>query len=548
MRTKIKHLAIVITLGCLLCSVGNSDSASGSTVFRLDGNVEKALVFLERLQDSQPSGLVPIRQGQSFTTTYSNAMATIAFIAEGRLDRARKILDVFASRSDSCPQCACPGGFQQFRDPATANPLPDANRNDFWIGDNAWLLVALKYYRQVTADARYDALIQRLKDWFVCLENLTPESGIYSGFRKNGDLMNFKHPEGSIDVYGALKGLGADAVRNSVKEWLDQNVWVPEGNCFRIGPANQANLPTDNMSWGYLALGTGYECILSHAEALTARTQDRYLIEGFDRVVEDRVRGEVVNRDEAYWFSDKHSGNPSIEVSLAREQHGQGHDFMVTYSWNSNDAWLRVFRDRDIDLMVTNQFRYFFWLKGDGSGNQFEVKLQNKTAETFFYAFPMDFSEWRRIEIRSDQFRDFGGPHAVRLNRVGLIEFAINNSTRTPVTNRQVRIGRIWYSDAGAGTLFSADGFDAFESEGNWLFVEGTAQMATAYGVAGQMEKWQHYMSELTTLFQPTMNGGGLPSFLTGGINRPVPESVASSWFIVALRRLNPFDPVRTAR
>ena len=73
--------------------------------------------------------------------------------------------------------------------------------------------------------------------------------------------------------------------------------------------------------------------------------------------------------------------------------------------------------------------------------------------------------------------------------------------------------------------------------------------MATAYCVAGDAPRYQRTMGELTELLQPVGTGPahGLPNFLTGGINRPVVESVASSWYVIAGRCVNPFDPQRLA-
>lgn len=499
-------------------------------------SAQTVLHFLWLLQDSQDSGLVPLFEGTVDTTTYSNAMAAMAFLAEGETDRARRIFDAFAGQTDSCPACACQGAYQQFRLASTGLPKPTADPNDFWIGDNAWLLAALRQHRQVTGDGRYDALIARLTAWFVCLEGLTPDPGIYSGFRKNGDLMDFRHPEGSIDVYGALRGSDVEVVRASVKQWLDEAVWVPRDDCYDIGYMNWPalvthNLPTDNVSWGYLALGPAYRCLIPYAEALTARTQDPYLIEVFD------------SHTDTYWTAARQNDDPSIVVDLARAQHGEGHDLVVQYTWEPDDEWFLFHRERDIDLAVTPGFVYHFWLKGDGSGNRFEVKLQNKTGEWYWYFLPLDFDGWRKVEVRYDQFSDFGNNGGVRLTEVTKVEYAVNNQSHQAATNSELRIGRMWYHDSGALRSYSVDGFAAFETEQNWLFVEGTGQMAAAYCVAGKTAEWQHYLGELTGELRPASIGDaqGLPNLLTGGVNRPVIESVASSWYIVATHCLNPF-------
>ncbi len=534
-------LAQSILLVCILaCLAWAAPAAQAEPAGDPDttASVQAVLRFLGQLQDSQASGLAPLHEGTRDTTTYSNAMAAIAFVAGGETGRARRIFDAFAGQTDSCPSCTCQGGYQQYRDAATGLPNSAADPNDFWIGDNAWLLAALKYHRQASGDGGYDALIGRLTSWFVCLEGQTPDTGIYSGFRKNGDLMEFRHPEGSIDVYGALRGSGAEAVRASVKQWLDQAVWVPRGDCYDIGYMNWPalvthNLPTDNVSWGYLALGPAHSCLLPYAEALTARAQDPYQIEVFD------------SHTDSYWTAAKQNDDSSIGIDLTRAQHGEGHDLVVKYTWEPNDEWFIFHRERDIDLAVTSGFVYHFWLKGDGSGNRFEVKLQNKTGEWYWYYLPLDFNDWRLVEVRYDQFADFGDNHGVRLAEITKIEYAVNNQSHHAAVNSELRIGRTWYQDSGAPRSYSVDGFAAFETEQNWLFVEGTGQMAAAYCVAGKTPEWQHYLGELTGLLQPASAGDaqGLPNFVTGGVNRPVIESVASSWYVVAAGCLNPFDP-----
>jgi hypothetical protein len=495
----------------------------------------QVLAFLAGLQDTPGATLVPLFAGSDDTTTYSNAVAAAAFLSAGQPARARRALDGFPAAGDPCPACACRGAYQQFRLASTGGPRPAMDPNDFWIGDNAWLLAAMKQYRTLTGDSRYNGRITMLTSWLTCLEALTPDPGIYSGFRRNGALMAWLHPEGSLDVYGALKGLGAEPVRASVKRWLDDAVWPPDQRgCYDIGWMNRGNLPTDNVSWGYLALGSDYQCLLQHAEARTARTQDRYLVEAFDRFAAGA------------WITATMTTNPSIQVDLAQEQAGSAHTLRVHYAWNDQDAWFLLYRTRDVDLAVTPAFRYYFWIKGDGSGNRLEVKLSNVSGETFWYHFPLDFRDWRVVSVRYDQFEPFG-PGGAPLAEIGKIEFAVNNTSRTATAGRDFFVGPVWYQDRGAAALWPVDGFDAFEAEQNWLFVEGTGQMAAAYCLAGETGRYQHAMDELTGILQPAGNGLGLPNFLTGGINRPVAEAVASSWYVLAARCVNPFDPQRSA-
>ncbi len=538
--------AAAATHGMLLCAVmafplppAWALPAGGAAFPTHEGRPIRAEVrLLAMLQDSQMSGLIPFAEsgdGAGQTTTYVNAMAVFAFTAVGQFERARRILDVFAPHGDPCPGMVCQGGYQQFRDAATGAPI-QGGANDFWIGDDAWLLAAAKYYQRVTGDNRYEPLVLRLKGWLECLKSLTPEPGIYSGFHGDCSIMAFRHAEGSIDVYGSLKDLGVEPVRSSIKQWLDASVWIPRDSCFERGPDNAQNLPLDHVSWGYLALGPDYRCILPFAEGLNARHFDPYQIEVFDR--------------EGAWGTAV--GHEGVQVALSRDRNGEGHDLVGTYSIvpgvPSGRDWFLLYRDAFIDLEVTPGFRFVFQLKGDGSGHQFEVKLYNKRSipgepdRVYWYHFPLNFTDWRRFKIRHDQFVDFTPNGGQPLSRIAKIEFALNSGGQ-PATNSQFRIGEIRYFDMQQPILWGVDGFGAFQSDRGSIFVEGTAQMAAAYCVAGAEREWSYLLRELEQVMEPAFGGAarGLPSFLTGGTNRPVPGPVATSWDILARRCVNPF-------
>ena len=105
---------------------------------------------------------------------------------------------------------------------------------------------------------------------------------------------------------------------------------------------------------------------------------------------------------------------------------GPAHALRVHYAWNDQDAWFLLNRTRDIHLVVTPAFRYYFWIKGDGSGNRLEVKLSNVSDETFWYHFSRDFTDWRVVSVRYDQFEPFG-PAGAPLEEIGKIEFAVGD-------------------------------------------------------------------------------------------------------------------------
>jgi hypothetical protein len=485
--------------------------------------------YLAQLQDSQMSGLVPLLLAQNYTSTYVNAVVAVAFVLCNQPERARRIFDAFASRSSECP-CACGQGFQQNRDAATGGPDPTS---DCWLGDNAWLLTAVKSYRERTGDHRYDPLIEQLKGWLQCLKSHSPEPGIIGGHRPaQACAIIPPHAEGSIDVVGATHGLGVEALRTSVKQWIDREVWIPRGDCFDRGPTNLGNLPTDHCSWGFLALGVErpqYACILGYADGLTARTQDRYLLERWDR--------------DGRWHIDRE--HPSIQVQLGRVPNGDGHDMEVTFTIPAGQSWFRIYRHEGVDLAITPGFSYHVAVEAAGNVPQFEIKLSQKETGYTCISTRALAAGWQQVEVAYEQLRDFatGGP-CVGLDRIGQIEFAVN-SGRVDALDRRIRIGSIRYRDPGKPRLWPVHGFAGFQSERDGLFVEGTGQMATAYCAAGRLMDWTRQMEELLHIAQWARDGYmALPEPLTGAVDPPSPANpVATSWLLIASQCFNPFHP-----
>ncbi|MDJ0838745.1 MAG: hypothetical protein QNK37_19665 [Acidobacteriota bacterium] len=533
-----------VTFGSCL----NKDPTSPACRLYLTGKMAR---FLGDLQDSQTSGLVPLFENSTATTTYTNALAAIAFTVAGNQARAKRIFDVFAQIDfDPCPACSYRGGFQQHRSAVTGAPV-EADPNDFWIGDNAWLLAALKFYRKTYEDdTSYDTFIDSLKSWFVNLESEFDGSGIHSGFQRNGDYIRDQdeeilfHHEGNIDVYCALNGLDAEPNRTSVKNWLDAQVWQPNPHCFELVPSQ---LATDHVSFGVLSLGPDYQCITAHAETRTARHWQPYLVENWSRPIVNEPGCDTTECD-WYWHTEP-DPERQVDLSVSREE-GPRSDQVLKVSYHlAEDAWFRLFRNRNVDFNVSGNFNYYFWLEGNRSGNTLEVKLKNSRNETYRYNLTLDFDGWRIVGIENNQLCDFFNSQVCNPDALGNIieiEFAVNAGGSPNIDGEAnvIRIGDVWYEDRDS-SLPSLDAFAAFEFEKNRIFVEGTAQMAAAYGALGKLDRWKRYVNSLYDLLQSPgeLHGLGLPYELFIGKNRADPSAVATSWYILALSRFNPCEP-----
>ena len=147
-------------------------------------------------------GLVRSAEYDKFTTIYKNALAAMVFIHEDDLCRAVRILDFFNSKYDENSF----NGFNKNWDPETGNEL----EKDYWVGDNAFLLLALNYYRKATGSyGNYEDMVDGLVRWL--------------SERSADDII----AEGIANMYAALKPFentvtGIDTVLETLENKFDQ--------------------------------------------------------------------------------------------------------------------------------------------------------------------------------------------------------------------------------------------------------------------------------------------------------------------------------------
>ena len=179
-------LVIASTIMVLCALLAMSQTTNATTAAQPDANIYLPVVannfpwpVYQWLSQQQVgiTGLLPSQQDHADSTTYVNALAVMAFTLEGDPAKAKKTLDFFNSKAGEFfgdTQCSSfdaicattstcgathPCGFFQSRNADSGVPSPNANR---WTGDNAWLLMAIHYYRAATGDASYDAMARSL--------------------------------------------------------------------------------------------------------------------------------------------------------------------------------------------------------------------------------------------------------------------------------------------------------------------------------------------------------------------------------------------------
>lgn len=258
------------------------------TAFPCRGGVIKRLtnpaeVYGWLVAKQGPHGILGNQENEAFGGVYTNALAAICYIHEGDFERARSVFSFFQSRLAIAMES--PGGFPQFWDASTGQAHLDSDR---WIGDNAWLLIALNHYVYFTRDHTYDNVRETIGDWLIGLQDT--DGGILAGYNASG-LMNWKSTEGNLDCYAALIDYHSERAR--LRDFLLSEMWIAAEGRFKMGSTvNESSL--DSCSFGVAALGGDFAPALDYAEAtmLEQQTCDATgaLVKGFsDFVSEERI-------------------------------------------------------------------------------------------------------------------------------------------------------------------------------------------------------------------------------------------------------------------
>lgn len=187
------------------------------------------------------NGLLESSENSNFVSLYDNALAAFAFMAKGDRLKAEAIFNFFDSRQKQ-ELLLNPGGFSQFRD---RNGNPTGNR---WMGDNAWLLMALNHHATTYNSTRYVTLRTGIENWIRQLQDT--EGAIWGGFATNGSKIGIV-TEGMIDAFNAVPGY--DLFHKRTLQYLGSKRWDATRNLLISWPGNKYELALDNYAWGFCA-------------------------------------------------------------------------------------------------------------------------------------------------------------------------------------------------------------------------------------------------------------------------------------------------------
>lgn len=254
----IRHTSLILVHLIMLFFISETKPVISAEV-KNSNDTDPIYCWLTRLQ--QPNGLLPSSEKGERVSLYDNALAALAFTAFGDYKRAEKIFDFFNSRLKS-EMLISPGGFAQMRN---LNGIPLDNQPRRWLGDNAWLLIAVNNYNHVANNTKYRKLARALTNWIISQQDT--DGGVWGGYDANGNRIS-KIAEGNIDAFNAVSGY--TSFHEKLLTYFKDVRWdTTDQLIIAWAEYPQYKYALDLHPWGYCAFEDFPETVLDKA--------DRYL-------------------------------------------------------------------------------------------------------------------------------------------------------------------------------------------------------------------------------------------------------------------------------
>ena len=204
-----------------------------------DTATHQAILWVSTMQED--NGLFQSSEYSNSVSLYDNALAILLFTAQNDFEKAERTLDYFDARVTTELEHE-KGGFYQFRNKQGEN----ARRT--WLGDNAWLLIAINNYHHYAKNQKYEVMAAALTKWIISLQD--SDGGLWGGYDTDGSRIH-KITEGIITAFNAVKGY--NTFHKNILEYLNINRWDASDNVLTAWPEN----PTYNYALDLHTLGYG---------------------------------------------------------------------------------------------------------------------------------------------------------------------------------------------------------------------------------------------------------------------------------------------------
>ncbi len=261
MRKSIYFLSIILIgvtlISCTPLPKKTQPSIKLLTEVLEDESSHMVYEWLKSLQLS--NGLLESAEDSNFVSLYDNSLAAIVFSFKGDFDRAEKIFDFFNQNLES-EMKQSPGGFGQARD---REGIPLDGTPHRWLGDNAWLLIALNNYHHLAGNRKYGKLAVAIEKWIRSLQD-EEDGGVWGGFDKDGKQIS-KVTEGTIDAFNAVSGY--DSFHRKALHFLKTKYWDTNEKTFLAWKEHpQYKFALDLHPWGYCGFPNMPRSLLEQAD------------------------------------------------------------------------------------------------------------------------------------------------------------------------------------------------------------------------------------------------------------------------------------------
>lgn len=196
-----------------------------SSTIELSAAATKTNTWIFDMQ--QANGLLESSENSNFVSLYDNSLAALVYIEQGETEKAEKIFDFFSGKLQS-ELLSGTGGFYQFRN----SKGEQGSRT--WMGDNAWLLIALNHYHEATQTQKYSTMAQALEQWLRSLQE--EDGGLIGGYNEDGSEIT-KVTEGIITAFNAVPGY--DDFHSNILSFLKNNRWDSDEKLLTAWPENE---------------------------------------------------------------------------------------------------------------------------------------------------------------------------------------------------------------------------------------------------------------------------------------------------------------------
>lgn len=194
-----KSLSTLVSMGFFMVLFVSSGCKNAKVSEAPIPSLEVESVYLWICNMQQSNGLLLSSEGGKYVSLYDNALAALAFSSYGDFNKAEKIFDFYEGRMES-EFLIHPGGFGQMR---TSDGIPVENSPKRWLGDNAWLLIAINNYHHLAGNSKYKSLALALTNWIISLQDA--DGGLWGGYNPDGQRIS-KIAEGNLDAFNAIPG------------------------------------------------------------------------------------------------------------------------------------------------------------------------------------------------------------------------------------------------------------------------------------------------------------------------------------------------------